>query len=78
MEYLVNKKFYIFILIIFFLIYFFKIQQTTQIFKLNWDEVDYANAASKGIINNYIDRDSISFQSLWKLDYQNLKIKNYL
>ena len=65
MEYLVNKKFFTlsFILIIFFFIYFFQNTTNYTNFKLNWDEVDYANVASKGIINNYIDRDSLSFQS---------------
>ena len=64
MEYLVNKKFFTlsFILIIFFFIYFFQNTTNYTNFKLNWDEVDYANVASKGIINNYIDRDSLSFQ----------------
>ena len=65
MEYLVNKKFFTlsFILIIFFFIYFFQNTTNYTNFKLNWDEVDYANVAAKGIINNYIDRDSLSFQS---------------
>ena len=64
MEYFLSKKYLsiIFCLLLAILIFFLQKNLNYNKYKLNWDEVDYTNAASKGFLSNYLDIDSIGIR----------------
>tara|TARA_Y100000590_G_scaffold345198_1_gene394797 strand:+ start:1802 stop:3370 length:1569 start_codon:yes stop_codon:yes gene_type:complete len=86
MEYFLNKKniSILFCLLLATLIFFLQSNLNFTKYKLNWDEVDYANAASKGFINNYFDHDSIGIRefvnigiSKFNNSFENIKKTNF-
>jgi|GEM_PF-5505805 len=54
-------------IIFFSLFYFVALQQTYVPVPLNWDEVDYANAAKQGILGNAFETKSLSFPQFVRL-----------
>ena len=56
MEYFLSKKYLsvLFCLLLAILIFFLQNNLNYTKYKLNWDEVDYTNVASKGFLSNYL------------------------